>query len=68
LREPDQLLPYGEPIKPEVDRIWHLAVPAFPVHYQFNPVKTAKTSFIGTYNMLGLVRRVGWAVAVGQHQ
>ena len=48
-----------EPIKLEVDRIWHLACPASPVHYQFNPVKTAKTSFIGTYNMLGLARRVG---------
>ena len=48
-----------EPIKLEVDRIWHLACPASPVHYQFNPVKTAKTSFIGTYNMLGLARRGG---------
>ena len=46
-----------EPIKLEVDRIWHLACPASPVHYQFNPVKTAKTSFLGTYNMLGLARR-----------
>ena len=48
-----------EPIKLEVDRIWHLAGPASPIHYQFNPVKTAKTSFLGTYNMLGLARRVG---------
>ena len=48
-----------EPIKLEVDRIWHLACPASPIHYQFNPVKTAKTSFLGTYNMLGLARRVG---------
>ena len=48
-----------EPIKLEVDRIWHLACPASPIHYQFNPVKTAKTSFQGTYNMLGLARRVG---------
>ena len=47
-----------EPIKLEVDRIWHLACPASPIHYQTNPVKTAKTSFIGTYNMLGLARRV----------
>ena len=47
-----------EPIKLEVDRIWHLACPASPVHYQFNPIKTAKTSFLGTYNMLGLARRV----------
>ena len=48
-----------EPIKLEVDRIWHLACPASPINYQFNPVKTAKTSFLGTYNMLGLARRVG---------
>ena len=37
-----------EPIKLEVDRIWHLACPASPIHYQFNPIKTAKTSFLGT--------------------
>ncbi len=48
-----------EPIRLEVDRIWHLACPASPIHYQFNPIKTAKTSFLGTYNMLGLARRVG---------
>ena len=48
-----------EPIRIEVDRIWHLACPASPVHYQYNPIKTAKTSFLGTYNMLGLARRVG---------
>tara|TARA_Y100001968_G_scaffold127769_1_gene116620 strand:+ start:3816 stop:4766 length:951 start_codon:yes stop_codon:yes gene_type:complete len=48
-----------EPIKIDVDRIWHLACPASPIHYQFNPIKTAKTSFLGTYNMLGLARRVG---------
>ena len=48
-----------EPIRLEVDRIWHLACPASPVHYQFNPIKTAKTSFLGTYNMLCLARRVG---------
>jgi UDP-glucuronate decarboxylase len=47
-----------EPIKLEVDRIWHLACPASPIHYQYNPIKTAKTSFLGTYNMLGLARRV----------
>ena len=47
-----------EPIQLEVDRIWHLACPASPIHYQFNPIKTAKTSFIGTYNMLGLAKRV----------
>lgn len=48
-----------EPIRLEVDRIWHLACPASPVHYQQNPIKTAKTSFLGTHNMLGLARRVG---------
>ena len=48
-----------EPIKIEVDKIWHLACPASPVHYQFNPIKTTKTSFMGTYNMLGLAKRVG---------
>ncbi len=48
-----------EPITLDVDRIWHLACPASPIHYQFNPIKTAKTSFLGTYNMLGLARRVG---------
>ena len=48
-----------EPIKIEVDKIWHLACPASPIHYQFNPIKTTKTSFLGTYNMLGLAKRVG---------
>ena len=48
-----------EPIKLEVDQIWHLACPASPVYYQFNPIKTTKTSFMGTYNMLGLAKRVG---------
>ncbi|MBC1261269.1 SDR family oxidoreductase [Synechococcus sp. BSF8S] len=48
-----------EPIRLEVDRIWHLACPASPRHYQSNPIKTAKTSFLGTYNMLGLASRVG---------
>lgn len=47
------------PIKLEVDKIWHLACPASPVHYQSNPIKTAKTSFMGTYNMLGLAKRIG---------
>ena len=48
-----------DPISLEVDRIWHLACQASPVHYQHNPIKTAKTSFLGTYNALGLARRVG---------
>ena len=48
-----------EPILLEVDRIYHLACPASPVHYQHNPVKTIKTSVMGTINMLGLAKRVG---------
>ncbi len=48
-----------EPILLEVDRVWHFACPASPIHYQFNPIKTAKISFLGTYNMLGLSKRVG---------
>ena len=47
-----------EPISVEVDKIWHLACPASPIHYQYNPIKTAKTSFLGTYNMLGLANRL----------
>ncbi len=47
-----------EPIYLEVEKIWHLACPASPVHYQYNPIKTAKTSFLGTYNMLGLAKRL----------
>lgn len=46
-------------IKLEVDEIYNLACPASPVHYQYNPIKTIKTSFIGTMNMLGLAKRVG---------
>jgi len=47
-----------EPILLEVDQIYHLACPASPIHYQFNPVKTIKTSVMGTINMLGLAKRV----------
>ncbi len=47
-----------EPILLEVDRIFHLACPASPIHYQYNPVKTIKTSVMGTINMLGLAKRV----------
>lgn len=47
-----------EPILLEVDWIFNLACPASPVHYQFNPVKTVKTSVMGTLNMLGLAKRV----------
>lgn len=46
-----------EPISLEVDQVYHLACPASPVHYKYNPVKTIKTSFMGTYNMLGLAKR-----------
>ena len=45
------------PISLDVDRIWHLACPASPIHYQSNPIKTAKTSFLGTLNMLGLAKK-----------
>jgi UDP-glucuronate decarboxylase len=48
-----------EPILLEVDQIYHLACPASPVHYKFNPVKTIKTNVVGTLNMLGLAKRVG---------
>jgi UDP-glucuronate decarboxylase len=47
-----------EPIRLEVDRIYHLACPASPIHYQYNPVKTIKTNVMGTLNMLGLAKRV----------
>jgi UDP-glucuronate decarboxylase len=42
----------------EVDQIYHLACPASPVHYQYNPIKTIKTNVMGTINMLGLAKRV----------
>ena len=42
----------------EVDQIYNLACPASPVHYQYNPVKTIKTSVLGAINMLGLAKRV----------
>jgi len=42
----------------EVDQIYHLACPASPPHYQYNPIKTLKTSMLGTHNMLGLAKRV----------
>ena len=46
------------PLVIEVDRIYNLACPASPVHYQYNPVKTTKTSVLGAINMLGLAKRV----------
>ncbi|MEQ8757495.1 MAG: SDR family oxidoreductase [Coleofasciculus sp. G1-WW12-02] len=48
-----------EPIRLEVDQIYHLACPASPIHYQYNPVKTIKTNVMGTLYMLGLAKRVG---------
>lgn len=47
-----------EPIRLEVDQVYHLACPASPVHYQYNPIKTVKTNVVGTLNMLGLAKRV----------
>jgi UDP-glucuronate decarboxylase len=48
-----------DPFKFEVDRIYNLACPASPVHYQYNPIKTIKTSVMGAINCLGLAKRVG---------
>ena len=47
------------PLYVEVDRIYNLACPASPVHYQFDPVQTTKTSVVGAINMLGLAKRTG---------
>ncbi|CAH1244459.1 UDP-glucuronic acid decarboxylase 1-like isoform X4 [Branchiostoma lanceolatum] len=47
-----------EPLYIEVDQIYHLASPASPPHYMYNPIKTIKTNTIGTLNMLGLAKRV----------
>jgi len=47
-----------DPFKFEVDRIYNLACPASPPHYQFNPIKTMKTSVVGAINCLGLAKRV----------
>jgi len=46
------------PLYVEVDQIYNLACPASPVHYQFDPVQTTKTSVHGAINMLGLAKRV----------
>ncbi|XP_019483959.1 PREDICTED: UDP-glucuronic acid decarboxylase 1 [Hipposideros armiger] len=48
-----------EPLYVEVDQIYHLASPASPPNYMYNPIKTLKTNTIGTLNMLGLAKRVG---------
>ncbi len=47
-----------KPINCDVDRIWHLACPASPTHYQSNPIQTSRTIFLGTYNMLELARKL----------
>lgn len=47
------------PYHAEVDQIYNLACPASPIHYQFDPIKTVKTSVMGAINMLGLAKRVG---------
>jgi UDP-glucuronate decarboxylase len=47
------------PIFLEVDQIYHMACPAAPGHYQFNPIKTIKTSVMGSINMLGMAKRCG---------
>jgi len=46
------------PLFIEVDQVYHLACPASPIHYQYNPIKTIKTNVMGTINMLGLAKRV----------
>lgn len=46
------------PLFLEVDKIYHLACPASPIHYQINAIKTVKTNVMGTINMLGLAKRV----------
>jgi UDP-glucuronate decarboxylase len=48
-----------DPFKVEVDQIYNLACPASPVHYQYNPIKTVKTSVMGAINCLGLAKRIG---------
>jgi len=47
-----------QPFMVEVDEIYNLACPASPIHYQYNPIKTIKTSVIGAINMLGLAKRI----------
>ncbi len=47
-----------QPYYAEVDEIYNLACPASPVHYQYNPIKTVKTSVMGAINMLGLAKRI----------
>ena len=46
------------PFFAEVDEIYNLACPASPIHYQYDPIQTTKTSVLGTFNMLGLAKKV----------
>ncbi len=48
-----------EPLRIEVDRIYNLACPASPVHYQYNPIKTIKCSTLGMIHVLGIAKRTG---------
>lgn len=47
-----------QPIQVNVDKIWHLACPASPFKYQIDPIQTTKINFLGSYNMLGLAKRI----------
>ncbi len=53
-----------EPFVADVDQIYHLACPASPVHYQADPIKTIKTGFMGTLNMLDLAQKLGIKVLI----
>jgi len=53
------------PLFIEVDKIYHLACPASPIHYQYNAIKTVKTNVIGTINMLGLAKRTKARILLG---
>lgn len=55
------------PLYVEVDEIYNLACPASPVHYQFDPVQTTKTSVHGAINMLGLAKRLKVRIIPGLH-
>ena len=55
------------PIFLEVDQIYNMACPAAPGHYQYNPIKTVKTSVLGAINMLGIAKRWCQNIA-GEHQ
>ena len=56
------------PYYAEVDEIYNLACPASPIHYQYNPIKTIKTSVMGAINMLGSGQRVKAKISAGFHQ